>query len=407
MVIEQEKLDDLGEIKILDPSEMWKRMMAVPEQIVSAGELVSKIVLPEHYRTAKAVVFAGMGGSAVAGDFVQSVLASPWSGRDSHQSVAPIFIVSRSPSLPSWVDETTLVFISSYSGNTGETVACFDEALKRSAMIIVLTSGGKLQEKAASVGVPVFDVGGFIDQESSSKDAVEPRTTVMASFVGSLGMLCKLDLVSGELNIPELAGFAEDFTRLYEPLNATDNFAKELATRLAGKIVVIYGGSELDSVARRWKTQINENADSWAFAEVLPDANHNSVNGYRVEGMKGNVEVVVLSHTDIQSQGNTKLHKLQELFRSKRVSVQPVSLESQLIARDKIAKIDENPYGQLRYPKPTLDPKMVRRLLDPQIEVMRIIVGTCLGDWVSYYMALLTGVDPSPVPHITELKDVP
>ena len=389
MVIEQEKLDDLEEIKTLDPSEMWKRMKTVPEQIMSAGEQVSNIVLPAQYRTAKAVVFSGMGGSAVAGDFVQSVLASTWIDRDSHQSAAPIFGVYRSHSLPAWVDETTLVLISSYSGNTQETLACFDDAVKRSAMIIVLTSGGKLQEKAARAGVPIFDVGGFIDHESFSKDSVEPRTTVMASFVGSLGLLCKLDLVHGELNIRELAGFAEDFTRLYEPLNATDNFAKELATHLAGKIVVIYGGDELDSVARRWKTQINENADSWAFAEALPDANHNSVNGYRVEGIKNNVEVVLLSHTHIQGQGHTKLHRLQELFQSKGVSVNPVSLESQLIVRDKIAK------------------SLPLLRVGQQIEIMRIMVGTCLGDWVSYYMALMTGVNPSPVPHITELKDVP
>ena len=189
--------------------------------------------------------------------------------------------------MPAWVDETTLVLISSYSGNTQETLACFDDAVKRSAMIIVLTSGGKLQEKAASAGVPNFDVARFIDHQSSSKDSVEPRTTVMTSFVGSLGLLCKLELIGGELNIPVLAGFAEDFTRLYEPSNSIDNFAKELATRLAGKIVVIYGGDELDSVARRWKTQINENADACAFADVLADAKHNSVNGYRVEGMKG------------------------------------------------------------------------------------------------------------------------
>ena len=214
MVIEQEKLDDLEEIKTLDPSEMWKRMKTVPEQIMSAGEQVSNIVLPAQYRTAKAVVFSGMGGSAVAGDFVQSVLASTWIDRDSHQSAAPIFGVYRSHSLPAWVDETTLVLISSYSGNTQETLACFDDAVKRSAMIIVLTSGGKLQDKAARAGVPIFDVGGVIDHESFSKDSVEPRTTVMASFVGSLGLLCKLDLVHGELNIRELAGFAEDFTRL-------------------------------------------------------------------------------------------------------------------------------------------------------------------------------------------------
>ena len=179
MVIEQEKLNDLEEIKILDPSEMWKRMMAVPEQIVSAGELVAKIALPERYRTAKAVVFAGMGGSAVAGDFVQSVLTSPWGDRDTHQRVAPIFVVSRSQSLPSWVDETTLVFISSYSGNTRETLACFEDAVKRSAMIIVFTSGGKLQKKANTAGVPIFDVGGFIDEGSFPKDAVEPRTCLL------------------------------------------------------------------------------------------------------------------------------------------------------------------------------------------------------------------------------------
>ena len=431
MVIEQEKLDDLEEIKKLDPSNMWERMMTVPEQILSAGEQVSNIVLPEVYRNAKAVVFAGMGGSAVAGEFVESVLSSTWFERESRQGAAPIFLVSRSHSLPSWVDETTLVFVSSYSGNTEETLACFDDAVQRSAMIIALTSGGKLQAKATGSGVPIFDVGGFIHQGLPRKDTVEPRITVMGSFVGSLGLLQKLELVGGEFDTTWLAIFAKEVTSLYIPSSPTnaadekpefgwmgirplmprDNFAKQLATRLAGKIAVVYGGDELDSVARRWKTQINENADSWAFAEALPDANHNSVNGYRLDGMEDKVEVVLLSNGESQS---PKLGKVQELFRSKDISVRSILIDSQMkiVENGYLRNADEFGQEVRRSPKPVnisaYGPwREWKSKYDQHLEIVRILVGTCLGDWVSYYMALLTGVDPSPVPHITALKDVP
>ena len=436
MAIEQKKLDDLVEIKILDPSNMWERMIAVPEQIISAGKQVSEIALPEIYRNAKAVVFAGMGGSAVAGDFLQSVLLSKWCERGGRQVAAPIFLVSRSRSLPSWVDETTLVFISSYSGNTEETLACFDDAVERAAMIIAFTSGGKLHEKATGAGVPIFDVGGFIHQGLPPRDTVEPRTTVMASFVGSLGVLCRLGLVDGELDTVWLAAFAREVMSFYIPSSPTNaaeeptiegslwpshNLAKQLATRLAGKIVVVYGGDELDSVARRWKTQINENADSWAFAEALPDANHNSVNGYRLEDMESKVEVVLLSNGDPRF---PKLDKVQELFRSKGVPVQSVSIHSQMRRvedRHRFASSPTNLQQQVTNHANRVAEQGHRALVrekereyrgwkdkyNQHLEITRILIGTCLGDWVSYYMALLTGVDPSPVPHITALKDVP
>ena len=393
MIIEQEKLDDLEAIKILDPSNMWERMKTVPEQMISAGKQVSELAFPAAYRNARAIVFAGMGGSAVAGDFVQSVLESRqvvvWGRR-------PIFVVSRSSSLPMWVDETTLVFISSYSGNTGETLACFDAAVERSAMIVVLTSGGKLHEKAMRAGVPIFDLGRFIHQEFPEREKIEPRTTVMTSFIGTFGVLCDLGLVFGsevQLELPfdtiKLAEYTETLISKYVPSTPIHvNSAKQLAIELAGKIVVIYGSGELNSVARRWKNQINENADSWAFSETLPEANHNSVNGYRLENMKGKLEVVLLGASS-DNDGFTKRAVVKQLFQDKGISVRSILKEEleQVSQAESFDKAFPVTYGSFMRP------------------IEEILAGTCLGDWVSYYMALLIGVDPSPVPHITALKD--
>lgn len=383
MVIEQKKLDDLEAIKVLDPSNMWERMRTVPEQISSAAAQVSAMAFPPSYRDAKAVVFAGMGGSAVAGDFVQSVLSLGLR--------TPIFVVSRGYSLPLWVDENTLVFISSYSGNTAETLACFDDGVRRSAMLVVFTSGGELYQKAKGAGVPIFDVAGFV-YPGFPRDTLEPRTTVVASFIGSLGILCDLELAQfgGDLDVDKLQRVSKSVLDKYSPTMPTStNFAKQLAIGLAGKVVVVYGTDFLDSVARRWKTQINENANSWAFSEMFPDANHNSVNGYQLEeNMQGNVEVVfIVPGPPFEARTPEKIAKARQLFEGKEVSVRVVSIEEDL----KELKTADTHNPALWYTHEL---------------ILQILIGSCLGDWVSYYMALLTEVDPAPVPHISALKGI-
>ena len=167
------------------------------------------------------------------------------------------------------------------------------------------------------------------------------------------------------------------------------NFAKQLAIGLAGKVVVVYGTDFLDSVARRWKTQINENANSWAFSEMFPDANHNSVNGYQLEeNMQGNVEVVfIVPGPPFEARTPEKIAKARQLFEGKEVSVRVVSIEEDL--KELKAADTHNP-----------------ALWYTHELILQILIGSCLGDWVSYYMALLTEVDPAPVPHISALKGI-
>jgi glucose/mannose-6-phosphate isomerase len=146
------------------------------------------------------------------------------------------------------------------------------------------------------------------------------------------------------------------------------NRAKQIAVTIDGKVVVVYGAGILSDVARRWKTQINENGKAWAFFEILPELNHNAVLGYRnpVWAMdKITVIFLICPSINLRTQLRYKF-------------------TGELLTQNKIAYQVLNSGGT-----------------DPLTQVMSLVL---LGDWVSYYLAILNGIDPSPVPEIDLLK---
>jgi glucose/mannose-6-phosphate isomerase len=204
-----------------------------------------------------------MGGSAIGGDIVRRFALS--------ESKVPVR-VHRDYGLPAFVDESTLVIASSYSGNTEETLSAFTEALGNGSGKLVIASGGKLKQLADQECIPAF----VIDYKAP------PRAAFPHSLIPLVGIFQKLGLLgdkSADLReaLDILNKLSIDFIET-RPL--ASNPAKQLAAKLWGRIAVIYGAEILSEVARRWKGEFNENSKAWAFFENFPELNHNAVVGY-------------------------------------------------------------------------------------------------------------------------------
>ncbi len=345
-------LDDPSLYARLDPSGMGQRLASLPRQVRLAWRDARALSLPSSYRSVDKVVLVGMGGSGVGGDLLGDLLALEPAG--------PVFAVCRDYRLPSWVDAKTLVIASSYSGNTEETLACFRDALGRSAKVVAVTAGGHLQQEAQSHGVPLLSIN----------YQGEPRSALGFSFLAPLALLQGLGLAPDQAAaLEEAIILLEGVLRRYGPGQpAEGNEAKRLARDLEGRLVVVYGAGFLGGVARRWKTQINENAKGWAFAEALPELNHNAILGYQFpRALAAGVFVVLLHSPLLGGRVSARYPITMELLQRAGVPHQLVKVEG----------------------------------VAPLAQVLGAIA---LGDWTSYYLAVLNGVDPAPVEAIEYLK---
>ncbi len=337
--------------RALDPADMLGRLLEFPTQFQPAYDAGRQLRLPAGYKHIRQVVIAGMGGSAIAGDYAAVLF------RD--RSRAPIF-VWRDYGLPAFVGPDTLVVASSYSGNTEETLSAFDRARWAGARVVALTTGGELGRRAAAAGYPVFK----IDYQAP------PRAALAHSLFPLLGILTGLEIgpdLTADVN--EASDVAASLIEVVRPETPEgSNPAKALARAAHGRVVALYGGGSLEPVARRWKTQVNENAKGWAFFEVLPELNHNAVVGFAHPPVAREAILVVgLASPGESAELDARLEVTAELLRQS---------------------------GH--------EPRIIPARGDSRLARMMYL--TVLGDWFSYYLALLNGVDPTPVPPIDFLK---
>jgi glucose/mannose-6-phosphate isomerase len=296
-------------------------------------------------------VIGGMGGSAIAGE-VAADLASL-------QKTVPICVV-RDLHFPFALSRRSLVILCSYSGNTEETLSLFHHAVEASAQVIVVTGGGRLASKARVRGVPLLsiDIPG------------EPRSAAGASLMLLLGCLRRLGVIKiAEEDVQTaIDTLREQVARLSEEVPTSCNPAKQVALELKDKLIVIYGGGIFSGVARRWKTQLNENAKAWAFFETVPELLHNSVEAYAPSPkIAPPIRVLLLQPNDLPNPGKEQYHVVSQLLRR-------FGLSHRILEGENGSPLDQ----------------MLAMLL--------------LGDYVSYYLAMLNGVDPSPTPAIALAK---
>jgi glucose/mannose-6-phosphate isomerase len=345
-------LDDRTIYHQLDTSGMLNHLRQFPEQCQWAWEKVSKFDLPPEYTTIDKVIILGMGGSAIGGDIARRLALA--------ESKVPVW-VHRDYGLPPFVDQNTLVIASSYSGNTEETVAAFTQSLKTAAKKLVLTAGGKLKQLAEKNGVPVFT----IDYQAP------PRAAFPHSFIPLVGVFQKLGLLSDKsADLPAAIQVLNQLSKDWaETTPQVSNPAKQLATKLRGHLAIIYGAEILSEVAQRWKTQLNENSKTWAFFELFPELNHNAVVGYKFPSeVKKRIFVVLLRSPLFHPRSQLRYEATAELLTKAGISHQ--FLEA--MGATALA------------------------------QVMSLVL---FGDYVSFYLAILNRIDPTPVDSIDFVKN--
>ena len=353
MTVHAKKLDTLKDLKKLDPSGMYDKIYHFPEQLEEASGIGMNLNPDlEYFKGIRNVVVAGMGGSAIGGDLVRSYIAD---------KINVPFMICRHYRLPEFVDENTLVIASSYSGNTEESLAAFNDAVNRKAKIACITTGGKLGELARK--------NSFLLAELPK--GYPPRAALGYSFIPLLYLIHKLGFIGRiDDDISELIWGLKQYRATYAiDVRTGENPAKSLAIRLFEKIPIIYSGPELtDAVGTRWKGQICENAKCLAFSNQFPEFNHNELVGWNIiKAYKNKVVVIYLRDSDDHDRVNLRM-----------------SIVKEIISKLKVEIIDVISQGDF-----------------PMGRMFSLIQ---IGDFTSFYLAILNKIDPTPVKVIDFLK---
>lgn len=266
-----------------------------PGQLKEALEIAKSLTLVKLKYDFHEVVVAGMGGSGIGGQFVQSLIAD--------ESSIPLY-VNKSYDLPAFVDENSLVIVSSYSGNTEESISAFYSALTRKATIVCLSSGGTLQSEAEINNIP------FVALPPGSQS---PRACLGYSIVLQLAILHQYGIIKHGILDQFLV--ASDLIK-YENEEIKTK-AKTIAVQLAGKLTVIYSADVFEPAAVRLRQQLNENAKVLCWHHTFPEMNHNELVGWvdkmplavvylrTKDDLKKNAKRMDISKTIISGKTNT------------------------------------------------------------------------------------------------------
>lgn len=346
------KLNSVQTILGNDPGKMLEAVWRLPEQCAEALAIAKEAGLPQGYQGFTQIMVTGLGGSAIGGDLLRVYVGD--------KAGIPV-IVNRDYTLPNFVGPQTLLFATSFSGNTEETLSAYQQAIAKGAKIVVITTGGKLKELAGNAGVPVITIPG----------GISPRAATGYLFIPTVVVLQRLGLIpDASAEIEDAISNLKELREVLKPESPVENNpAKTIALKVYNKIPVIYGASgTTEVVATRWKGQINENAKAAAYWNVLPEMNHNEIVGFEAPGqLLNNLEIIILR----DQADHPRVQKRMEI--SKTIMGKAVSGITEVHSRGNTT-------------------------------LARTFSLTYIGDYVSVYLATLYGIDPTPVNMIDLLK---
>lgn len=338
-------------IRAIDKSQMNLRIQNLYQQFETAFSILNPSSKISKSKV-KNIVVTGLGGSAIGGDLVRAFVSGECS--------VPI-LVNRNYALPAFVDASTLVIVSSYSGNTEETLSAYRDAIERKAQVFCVTSGGMVKELALkhkhyAVIIPA---------------GAPPRTAIGYSLAPMLNALAKFGFIADKAkDIAETARYLKEKSLAYANFKDKKNLAVKLAQKCFKKLPIIYASDDFTSaVGVRWKGQICENAKMLAYSNVFPELNHNELVGWNQHKELLKKTTVIMLHD--------KTDHPRTAFR--------MSVTKSIVKKYASDVIDIESEGK----------SLLARLFS-------LIL---LGDWVSYYLAILNGVDPTPVKAIDFLKE--
>jgi len=317
---------------VIDKENMLEVLEKFPIQCRDALSLAKGIKVSKEVSN---IVVLGMGGSAIGGDLLKSCMS---------ESDIPLF-VNRNYDLPKYVNEDSLVFAVSYSGNTEETLSACEQAIGKKANVIAVTTGGRLSELCEKViKIP---------------KGYQPRAAVGYLFFPVLGVLYNSGIVNVKnADLNEMMDLLKDFKSYEEQ-------AETLAKKIDQKIPIIYSSELMAPVAYRLKTQINENAKSPAFTHTFPEMNHNEINAFSFMDRRTYIAILLRDEQD-HPRIRKRMDICKEIF-EERVDTEELHTKGKSL-------------------------------------LARMFSTIYLGDFVSYYLAIRKRVDPTPVQIIENLK---
>ena len=340
-------LDDLEALAQIDPHDARRALVEFPAQCRRARTL--RAIPPLGIGTPRVVVVAGMGGSAVGGDLLAACAAD---------AVGVPILVHRGFGLPALAGPDALVIACSYSGDTAEVLSAFEAAVARRVPVVALTAGGALAQRAAAAGRPRVTLPDGLMPRMALGYLLLPAVTLLAGCGVTVATAAEMDeaVAAVEALAPELVPGRP----------AGDNEAKRLALSIGDRLPVIYGGPTTGAVAYRWKTDVEENAKTFAVAGTLPEMNHNEIEAWQGPDAKG-MHAVLLRDASEPPEIAQRFHVLRDMIAPSAGGLSE--------ARGRGA-------GRLA----------------------RLLTLAYLGQWTSYYLAVLRDRDPWSVPLLDELK---
>jgi len=332
--------DQLARIRAIDPSNQLDDVLALPEHLRDALWRVESAALEPF--DVRGLIVCGMGGSAIGGVLARAALGD---------RLGLPMLIFRDYELPPWTSPDRAVLCSSYSGDTEETLACFDAAEAIGAHRIVATTGGALAEAARRADVPVIGLPGGLQPRHSVGYGFTVACEIAALLGAAPGMRTEIDTAAAHLE---------------EGRDSLIAKAGEIAEQLTGSVPLIYGCDVTVPVAYRWKTQINENAKQHAFDHQLPELDHNEIVGWSADG-PAQFAAVFLTDSDQHPRQRER-----------------AELTAKLIEPSATAVVFAETEGETR--------------------LERLLWGVMVGDLVSLHLAAHNCVDPGPIEMIDRLK---
>lgn len=315
---------------------MKQILLDFPKQFTEGHEITKDFVNP--YKGIKKVMVVGMGGSALPGDFLKMYLS------EDNVKVS----VARDYKIRKAISKDTVVFVSSYSGNTEETIEALEQLIHEKAHIIVLASGGKLVELAQQNNLPLILV----------PKGMQPRCATGYFFTIMVSVLEKMEIVREKKN--SIVQMAHDLSPRID-----HTYLQQLAKRIKGKVPIVYGSEDFLFVVRNIKIKFNENSKTQSFFNVFPELNHNEMVGYT--NLLMTPFFILFQKRNDHKRVIKRMEIFTELMKEKGLETERISLTGESILE-------------------------------------WIFEASHIGDWLSYYLALEYGIDPEPVDMVEDFK---
>jgi len=342
-------------IKKIDKSGMLDTLNHFPQQCRQASQIAAGLRNLPECKDAKRIVFVGVGGSAIGADLVRCYLY--------FKSSLPIQVI-REYELPAYIDSQTLVFVCSYSGNTEETLSAYTQARDKGAVLIAISSGGQLKERAAEDKITFVEI----------PRGLPPRYAIGYLSIIPLSILAALRLTEEVLpNINQAIKVLEELqqAKINPRIGSADNVSKCIAQELYNKLPVVYSSSaNFSVVVRRFRSQLNENSKVLASSAYFPEIGHNEITGWdNPKSLLKKAAIVIFRDNLV----NPRISKR-------------IELTKEIIAKETGQRILE----------------VWSRGEDLLSRIFSLIY---IGDFISYYLAILYGIDPASTDRITVLKE--